>query len=218
MSNPTENLTSDELINVLNTLSKAKHVDPPSLTPVSDIEPVSNLTPISVEESVSTIEKSIIVNTFVQTLQLILESSDLSKYSVQLNPELIKLLLNVLKSNPEYFNSLESTLLVILNSGKIDISSIPNIIILIKELYQILYNLNVQDIKKGLNISSCELILKFVINVVLEDKIPDQTERTELLTTVNGIIALGVELIAIRKVLKNNKTSLFSCLFTPSKI
>jgi len=206
MSKPTENLTSEELINVLNTLSIEKNIDVSSPIPVSTAEPIS------------TIEKSIIVNTFVQTLQLILESSDLSKYSVQLNPELIKLLLNVLKSNPEYFNSLESTLLVILNSGKIDISSIPNIIILIKELYQILYNLNVQDIKKGLNISSCELILKFVINVILEDKIPDQTERTELLTAVNGIISLGIELIAIRKVLKNNKTSLFSCLFTPSKI
>jgi hypothetical protein len=144
---------------------------------------------------------------------LILESSDLSKYSVQLDPELIKLLLNVLKSNPEYFNSLETTLLVILNSGKIDISSIPNIIVLIKELYQILYNLNVQDIKKGLNISSCELILKFVINVVLEDRISNETERTELLNAVNGIINLGIELISIRKVLKNNKTSLFSCLF-----
>jgi len=200
MSNP----TSEELINVLNTLSKEQNIDVSSPTQVSTAEPIS------------TIEKSITVNTvntFVQTLQLILESSDLSKYSVQLNPELIKLLLNVLKSNPEYFNSLESTLLVILNSGKIDISSIPNIIVLIKELYQILYNLNVQDIKKGLNISSCELILKFVINVILEDKIPDQTERTKLLTAVNGIIALGVELIAIRKVLKNNKTSLFSCLF-----
>jgi len=201
MSKPTENLTSEELINVLNTLSIEKNIDVSSPIPVSTAEPIS------------TIEKSIIVNTFVQTLQLILESSDLSKYSIQLDPELIKLLLNVLKSNPEYFNSLETTLLVILNSGKIDISSIPNIIVLIKELYQILYNLNVQDIKKGLNISSCELILKFVINVVLEDRIADETERTELLTAVNGIIALGIELISIRKVLKNNKTSLFSCLF-----
>jgi len=201
MSNPTENLTSEELINVLNTSPEVQNID------------ISSPTPVSVEEPVTNIQNTIIVNTFVQTLQLILESSDLSKYSVQLDPELIKLLLNVLKSNPEYFNSLESTLLVILNSGKIDISSIPHIIALIKELYQILYNLNVQDIKKGLNISSCELILKFVINVVLEDRISDETERTELLNTVNSIIAMGIELIAIRKVLKNNKTSLFSCLY-----
>jgi hypothetical protein len=153
MSNPTENLTSEQLIDVLNTSFEEQKNDISS--PIQE----------KVEDSISTIEKTIIVNTFAQTLQLVLESSDLNKYSIQLSPELIKLLSSVIKSNPDYFNSLESTMLVILNSGKIDISSIPNIISLIKELYEILYNLNVKDIKKGLDISSCELILNFVINI-----------------------------------------------------
>ena len=163
------------------------------------------------KENVESSVKVDIINTFADTLQLILLSSDLSKYPIQLNPQLVALLINVIKLNPNYFNEIEKKILVIVNNGKIDVSDVPTIIALLKDLYQILYNLNVQDIKKGLNISSCELILKFIVNVIFVDKIKSEQDRTELLNAINNIILLGVELITIRKVLKNNQSSLFSC-------
>ena len=147
-------------------------------------------------------------------MQLILFSSDLNNYSIQLSPELINLLSNVIKLHPEYFNSTQKTISEILISGKIDIMNVPDIIVLLKELYQILYNLNIKDIKKGINVSSCESIIKFVVNVILVNEITDPIQRTELLNSINSIIGLGIDLITVRKVLKNSQSSLFSCIST----
>jgi hypothetical protein len=179
---------------------------------MSEIEKISSEQLIN-DLNISFEEKNIVINTFSQTLELILKLTDLKKYSVQLTPELIKLLLNIIKSNPEFFNSFELIFSEILGNKKIDINNISRIIELVKELYKILYDLNIQDIKKGLNISSCELILNFIINVFLMDKISDKTEIIELLKKINDIISIGIDLITIRKVLKNNKKTLFSCLY-----
>jgi hypothetical protein len=200
MSTQNENLTSEQLMEVLN--EKPEEVQNNNETVLNDVK-----VEVGEEPPLNTIS----INTLAQTLQLILSSSELDKYSLQLDPKLIKLLLDVIKLNPEYFNTIDNTISVILTNGKVDSSDIPNIIILLKELYKMLFELNVHDIKKGLNISSCELILKFIINVVLVDKISDQNQRTELLNSIDNIISIGAELITIRKILKNNKKSLLSC-------
>jgi hypothetical protein len=154
-------------------------------------------------------EKSEILNLNNNSFSKILELSllsDLDKYYIQLNPELILILTNLIKTNPDYFNSIEITILDILNNNKtINIENLPIIITLLKDLYKILYNLNIK------NIYYTELILGFVINILLIYNINNEIERNEIFKKFNTIIITCTDLIDFRKVLKNNKKNLISC-------
>ena len=140
--------------------------------------------------------------TFVDNLVTALSSTTFDdKYSVKLNKDLI----NILKSNPEYFNSFEKIFLDIISDNKINPSDIPNLLLLLKKLYEILFNIN----SKGISIDTYKSILKFIVDIIVTEKVSDVQKRQELLSLVHILIDTSCELITFRQVLKSNKPSIF---------
>ena len=147
-----------------------------------------------------------VVKTFSQKLEILLNSSFQEKYEIKLNPEIITLLLNILKSNFEYFNSSEGLILGIIKDNKINIDDTPNILLLLKNLYEILYKLKNKDINNSV------IILKFIINVIIVNNIINKEDIDKLSLTINTIIDTSSQLISIRKILKSEKKSFLGCL------
>ena len=111
-----------------------------------------------------------------------------------------------MKSNPEYFNSFEKIFLDIISDNKINPSDIPNLLLLLKKLYEILFNIN----SKGISIDTYKSILKFIVDIIVTEKVSDVQKRQELLSLVHILIDTSCELITFRQVLKSNKPSIFS--------
>jgi len=168
----------------------------------------------TINVDIDTLKKADDIKTFVQTLKLILSTSAFQdKYNVKLNPEIMSTLNEILNINPNYFNSVETLFLEIINNKVINPANIPEIIILVKKLYEILYNINIKDVKEGVCINTCVTIFKFIVNVLIIDNIEDNEESALLIFTIDTVINSCAELITIRKVLKNiNSSKLFSCL------
>ena len=146
---------------------------------------------------------------FVELLEYVSSNSQ-DKYSIKLTQEIINLLNIILKSNPEYFNSFDKIFSSIIIDDKINTNDIPELILLLQKLYEILFDLNVKDIKKGLSINTCKLIIKFIIDVIITEKISNTEKRKELLDIISILIDAGCELITFRQKLKN-KSNIFSC-------
>lgn len=168
----------------------------------------------TINVDIDALKKADDIKTFVQTLKLILATSTFQdKYNVKLNPEIMSTLNEILNINPNYFNSVETLFLEIINNKVINPANIPEIIILVKKLYEILYNINIKDVKEGVSINTCVTIFKFIVNVLIIDNIEDNQESASLIFTIDTVIDTCAELITIRKILKNTNTnSLFSCL------
>ena len=149
--------------------------------------------------------KDTIINTnktFSERLQILLSSSFDKKYEIKLNPVLIKLLLTILKLNNEYFTFVEELFLKIINNKKINSDDVPNILLSLKNLYEILYVLKNKDINNSV------IILKFIINVIMVDK---SNKDNDLLLSIFTIIDTSSELISLRKKLKGKNKSLLGC-------
>ena len=146
-----------------------------------------------------------VVKTFSEKLEILLSSSFQEKYEIKLDPLIIKLLLNILKSNSDYFNSSEELILKIIKDNKINIDDTSNILLLLKNLYEILYNLKNKDINNSV------IILKFIINVIIIDNMTNKEYIDKLTLSINTIIDTSSELISIRKILKSQKRSILGC-------
>jgi hypothetical protein len=145
------------------------------------------------------------IKTFSQKLEILLNTSFQEKYEIKLNQLNITLLFNILKSNSYYFNFSEKIILKIIKDNKINIDDIPNILLLLKNLYEILYKL------KNKNINDSVIILKFIINVIIVNNIENKEDGDKLKLSINTIIDTSSELISIRKILKSEKKSFLGC-------
>jgi hypothetical protein len=149
-------------------------------------QPISNLKPI-----------------FSELIKLTLSTSSFQdKYIIKLDPELISILNKIIHSNPEYFNNLEISFNQIIADQKIDFNDIPIIIILLSDLYKILYDHKINEIVKGLSVEKCVIILKFVINLILKENINDEEKLNSITNIINNLIDASSQLIIIRKSLK----------------
>jgi hypothetical protein len=193
-------------------MSSNLNIEDPFRT-VEGIEDIKD-TISKINTAVETLEKANDAKTFVITLKLILETSSFQdKYNVKLNPEIMSILNQILNINPDYFNSVETLFLEIINNKTVNPANIPEVILLVKKLYEILYGIKVKDVINGISIDTCVTIFKFIVNVLIVDNIQDSAESSLLVLTIDTIIDSCAQLITIRKILKNNNGSnLFSCL------
>lgn len=193
-------------------MSSNLNIEDPFRT-VEGIEDIKD-TISKINTAVETLEKATDAKTFVITLKLILTTSSFQdKYNVKLNPEIMSILNQILNINPDYFNSVETLFLEIINNKTVNPANIPEVILLVKKLYEILYGIKVKDVINGISIDTCVTILKFIVNVLIIDNIEDTAESSLLVLTIDTIIDSCAQLITIRKILKNNNGSnLFSCL------
>lgn len=152
------------------------------------------------------------VNTIVPLIDSILSiinSEDLQKkYSLEITPQ-IKTILISLTENKEYFSNIQNTLKEILKDDKIDTQDIPNIILLISELYPLILKINIKNITSEI----CGNILKFIIHILINDDIINVQDKTKLISSIDNIINSCVVLVNLEKSLVKNIPSFFSRFF-----
>jgi len=124
----------------------------------------------------------------------------LMKSQVNLTPELIATIKNILSVSPDTFNDIEKAIGDIIKDGKIDSKDIPQFMIVVQKIYQIVYSL--KDTKKHSEMT-CS-VLKFVVHLlVLERKIIiDEDKETQFLTDCDLLIDACIGLLNFPKSIK----------------
>jgi hypothetical protein len=139
----------------------------------------------------------------IQKLEAIMASYELQeKYSTKLTPYSLQVIEKLIKTNPEFFRMVESTLLRNINDNKIMTTDVPYIISIIAYLYNILMSIHkdtnfiVEEIS-----DTCGYILKFVFSVAVREqlvKISDETDATLLLLCCDNIIDSCIKLLKLK--------------------
>ena len=168
-------------------------------------ESVSTEVPVT-DASNSVVE--VLENTFISIVEKSLTSliirDKLIKTQINLTPELIEIVKKILSSSPDCFNDIEKAVNEIIKDGKIDSKDIPQFIIVVQKLYQIIYGL--KDIKLDAKKRSefTATVLKYIVHLlIIERKIQvDEEKETQFLTDCDALIDACIGLLSFPKSIK----------------
>ena len=119
--------------------------------------------------------------------QIILSEEYQKNIPVKLSKSSLSILQNIIIEHPDYFNLIEIFFIEIKKKGNmIMIEETPNIIILLKTLYEI----------KKIDPRECGNIFKFIINIIIF-KILDN--NNELVDIIDNLIDSSVDFISVKK-------------------
>ena len=152
---------------------------------VKDQEPVKE--PVKVEEEQKTVEEPVEVKeeeqktveeplnlaslTVTELITKVLVTDELkNKLSIKLNKEAHDVIAKLLFNSPECFNEIDLTLSQIIKDNKIDSNDIPNLLILVQKIYELVYKLKSVKLDKKQRIEISASILKFVIHTLVEER------------------------------------------------
>ena len=158
-------------------------------------------------EKVNTIESRNVVLEISEKTLLILVNESLSseeiknKLSIKLTSQDISFISKIISLTPDALNDVEKALNDIIKDGKIDSKDIPQFIVIIQRIYQIIYNFKL-DSKKCMEMTST--ILKYIVHLlVLERKIKVNNEQQpEFLKESDALIDACVGLLSFPKSIK----------------
>jgi hypothetical protein len=202
MSNIVEEHIENVVTTVVSDLNSVKEV-------VQDIkETVSNI----VDTSISKVDEIIVDITkinFNQVFENFLNQSEehLKKFNITLTPEMKKYFLLLCKDKPEFFNDVESSLKKIIMDDKIDTKDIPEIIILVKKVYEI-----INGDKKVPKVDPYELIKTLLQQLFIIYTETNKIQKSELVVDLVSIIEAAINLVKLKSI-KVPKVGCFSSIF-----
>jgi|688.fasta_scaffold1099818_1 hypothetical protein len=178
----------------------------PEPTPTID---ASNIIVNIVEETLidlvkKSLEKEGIKGSYSDTADIVIQCVD--KVTITLTPEIISIIDNIITLTPNILTDIEKTAIEIIKDGKIDSKDIPNLIVVVQQIYQFIYSLKSikLDAKKRAHITA--EILKYIIHLlVLERKIKfdeDPAKIFEFYAQINALIDSCISLLSYSKSLK----------------
>jgi hypothetical protein len=121
-------------------------------------------------EKVNTIDSSNVILEISEKTLLILVNESLSseeiknKLSIKLSSQDISFISKIISLTPDALNDVEKALNDIIKDGKIDSKDIPQFIVIIQRIYQIIYNFKL-DSKKCMEMTST--ILKYIVHLLV---------------------------------------------------
>jgi hypothetical protein len=142
-------------------------------------------------------------------IELLVSEEIKSKINIKLNKNEILVINNILKYSPEFLNDVEKSIIEIVKDDRIDTNDIPNLIIIIQKLYELLHKLKNIKIENKTIADVCGNVLKFIIHIMVEErkiKIQDDKKK-EFLDLANKLVDSCISLINFSKLLKSS-----SCL------
>jgi len=147
------------------------------------------------------------VLSFVELLGKILKNKMKNNTGITLSEDVVLIVLKLLKTAPSYFNNVEKTFVEIVKDNKIDSSDMPNIIVLVQELYELIYknkDTKLDSKKRG---DACASTLKFLVHTLVEERIIEinKDKKTVFLSTTDKLIDSFFGLVNLHKELKNIK-------------
>lgn len=121
----------------------------------------------------------------------------LKALSFVLTQEDIKILNKIISYSPGFFNEIDKLINEIIKDGKIDSNDIPNLIFLIKKLFELIHNVKdlIMDPKKHIEV--CSNLLKFVIRTLIEERIVilNDEKKVEIIVLMDKLIDSSISLI-----------------------
>jgi hypothetical protein len=144
---------------------------------------------------------------FVELLGKILKNKMKNNTGITLSEDVVLIVLKLLKTAPSYFNNVEKTFVEIVKDNKLDAIDMPNVIVLVQELYELIYknkDTKLDSKKRG---DVCASILKFLVHTLVEERIIKINEdfNYEFLSTSDKLIDSFIGLVKLPKELKNIK-------------
>lgn len=152
----------------------------------------------------------VLENTFVSIIENSLTSliirDKLMKTQVNLTPELIEIVKKVLSASPDCFNDIEKAVNEIIKDGKIDSKDIPQFIIVVQKMYQIIYSLKATKLDAKQRSEFTATVLKYIVHLlIIERKIKiDDALEDKFMTDCDILIDACVGLISFPKSIKTN--------------
>lgn len=140
--------------------------------------------------------------TLIQKIETILASYEMQeKYSTKITQHSLEIVAELIKTKPEYFRMVESTLIRNVNNDKLESHDIPYIISIISQLYNLLLITNMNHIRNHEStVDTCSNILKFIFSVSIREslvKIDDDTNATLLLLCFDNIVDACIKLLKV---------------------
>lgn len=164
------------------------------------------------KEETSIVEvKNIIVNletpNFAEVLFKILKSEIKDNSGITLSNKVNSIILKLLEKEPKYFNCVEKTFVEIIKDNKINTTDIPNIITLIQQLYEVIYNLKDTKLDSKKRCEVCSSIIKFLFHTLIEERIIkiDDEHKIEFMNDIDKLIDSFIGLVKLPKEFKNKK-------------
>jgi len=149
-------------------------------------------TPPLIEITTNIVSK-IIEQTFIDLIKKSLENEETTKkLSIPLTPEVISIINSIITLKPNILTDIEKAIIETIKDGKIDSKDIPNLIIVMQNIYKFVYSLkNVKfDANKRASITG-DLLKYFLHVLVIEKKIKiDEEKQVEFLTQIDALISL----------------------------
>jgi hypothetical protein len=112
------------------------------------------------------------------------------KYELPIDARYIECLKQITEKNPNYFASVESTLLSIVKDGRISTADFPEIVKMVMELYIVLHSLHPDDL-----VDMCANILKTVFFIAVKEKVIVVENENEVIGAFDNFIDSIVELL-----------------------
>jgi len=132
----------------------------------------------------------------IQLIENLLKNNDeLKKININLTPEIILFIQELLKIEPQLFEGIELSLQQIISDNKINSNDIPNLLVLITQVYD-LVNKHKNNIK---NVDYYDLV-KNILHIIFRIYIEKNCKDDELLLVQSSlrIIDSSIELIKLR--------------------
>jgi hypothetical protein len=135
--------------------------------------------------------------------KLVVQNHD-SNINIRLSDKMKGIITTLIETNPTLFKEFNTTLLNIIKDSKIDTADIPEFVILLQKVYEIVYVSKQINVSKEELADSCGIISKFVVHALIEkDYIKMDNERKIIvLSEIDNIIDVCVSLIKVSKTLK----------------
>uniref|UniRef100_A0A6C0IDD9 Uncharacterized protein n=1 Tax=viral metagenome TaxID=1070528 RepID=A0A6C0IDD9_9ZZZZ len=149
-------------------------------------------------------------------LQVLSSDDKIKKINFELSDNIQDILFKLIYFSPDFLNEIDKLVNEIIKDNKIDSNDIPNLILLIKKLYELIHKLKEVNVDDDKRIEVCSNILKFLVRFLVEErKVNINSESKELvLELMDKLIDSCVSLIQIHLPSNKIKTNCFTYIKT----
>ena len=153
----------------------------------------------------SNIIVKIIEENLLDSIKKIIVDEELKKkYTIVLNDEVLDIINKILLKTPNTFNDIEKSIKEVISDAKINSSDIPQLIILVQSIYQVIYTIKKTKFDESKIADIAGKIIKFVIRILVEERKirVDENDKEVFFKQTDLLIDSCVSLLSFPKKIK----------------
>jgi len=129
-----------------------------------------------------------------------------SKLNIQLDDKTKSIITKLLQFSPGFLSEIEAVLIEVVKDNKIDSNDIPNLIVLVQKLYELIYKAKKIRLDGEKTAEVCGTLLKFMVHKLVEErKIKiDEANQDALFALTDKLIDSCVGLLKIPSLVKGS--------------